>query len=76
MHWRDKVYALYKGDNFIAEGTIEEIAKETNKTEQFVRYMTFPSYEAKSDGPKRMRMISLEEEDDLDEEIRDLCEVC
>ncbi|PFW61528.1 hypothetical protein [Bacillus sp. AFS075034] len=60
--WYRRIYALYKGEQFISEGTIEEISKETNKTIDFLRYMTFPIYEKRcGDSVKRLRMIPLDE---------------
>ncbi|PLT34108.1 hypothetical protein CUU64_07675 [Bacillus sp. V5-8f] len=55
--------SLYKGEQFITEGTIREISRETNKTINFLRYMTYPIYEKRcGDSPKRLRMISLDDE--------------
>lgn len=61
--WRKRVYALYKGETFITEGTIMEISRETNKSISFLKYMTCPVYERRcGDSQKRMRMISLDDE--------------
>ncbi|MFJ8529655.1 hypothetical protein [Bacillus sp. NPDC094106] len=61
--WKERIYALYKGERFITEGTIPEIHKETNKSINFLRYMTFPIYEKRcGDSVKRMRMVPLDDE--------------
>ncbi|MDF2792208.1 MAG: hypothetical protein K0S80_5310 [Neobacillus sp.] len=62
--WHKRIYALYKGDTFVTEGTIREISKVTNKSIDFLRYMTFPIYEKRcGNSSKRLRMISLDEEE-------------
>ncbi|HDR3524332.1 TPA: hypothetical protein QCX76_004914 [Bacillus pacificus] len=59
---------MYKGEQFITEGTIEEISKETNKTINFLKYMTYPIYEKRcGDGRNRLRMIPLDDEEELGE---------
>ena len=41
-------YAFYKGEELLAIGTVEEIAKATGKTYERIRWFTFPSaYEHK-----------------------------
>jgi hypothetical protein len=63
MPWKKKVYALYKGENFIADGTIQEIHDQTKKSITFLRYMTFPAYERKCrNGKNRLVMVNLEDE--------------
>ncbi|MFJ7914462.1 MULTISPECIES: hypothetical protein [unclassified Lysinibacillus] len=60
--WHKRIYALYKGERFIAEGTIREISRETGKTIDFLRYMTYPIYEKRSiNGKHRLKMISLDD---------------
>lgn len=60
--WHKRIYALYKGEQFIAEGTIREISKATGKTIDFLKYMTYPIYEKRSEnGINRLKMISLDD---------------
>lgn len=60
--WHKRIYALYKGDQFISEGTIREIHRETGKSIEFLKYMTYPVYEKRyGNGRNRLRMISLDE---------------
>lgn len=37
-------YAVYKGENMLAVGTIQEIASELNIKEESVRFMRSPAY--------------------------------
>jgi len=60
--WHKQIYALYKGEQFVAEGTIQEISRETGKTIDFLKYMTRPIYQKRSaNGKKRLKMISLDD---------------
>ncbi|WP_426952848.1 hypothetical protein [Bacillus mycoides] len=62
--WNKRIYALYKGDQFLSEGTILEISKVTNKSLDWLRYMLTPTYaERCSDSMKRLRLISLDDEE-------------
>lgn len=64
--WNKRIWALYKGEDFITEGTIEEISKATNKTINHLKFMTYPVYEkrveSRGNNDKCMRMISLDDE--------------
>lgn len=61
--WHKRIYALYKGEQFIAEGTIREISREANKSIDYLRYMTYPIYQRRcGDSPKRLRLISLDDD--------------
>ncbi|AWC45811.1 hypothetical protein CG477_016730 [Bacillus cytotoxicus] len=60
--WYRRIYALYKGERFITEGTIAEIHAETNKSIDFLRYMTFPIYEKRcGNSTKRLRMVLIDD---------------
>ncbi len=60
--WHKRIYALYKGEQFIAEGTIREISRETGKTIDFLKYMTYPIYGKRSiNGKNRLKLISLDD---------------
>lgn len=60
--WHKRIYALYKGELFMSEGTIREISRETGKTVDFLKWMTYPIYEKRcGNGPKRLRMVPLDE---------------
>ena len=45
-------FALYKGERFITCGTIYEIAEETGKSVNTIRYMTNPAYKRRMDERK------------------------
>ena len=61
--WYKRIYALYKGDRFIAEGTIREIHRETGKSINQLKYMTYPFYEKRCVNAKnRLYMVSLDDE--------------
>lgn len=60
--WHKRIYALYKGEQFITEGTIREIHRETGKSINFLRYMTYPIYEKRcGNGLNRVRMVPLDD---------------
>lgn len=60
--WHKRIYALYKGEEFITDGTIREISRTTNKTIDFLRYMTYPIYERRTEnGLKRLKMVPLDD---------------
>lgn len=61
------IYALYKGEQNLMDGTLAEIAQRTGKTYNTLKWMTYPSYQ------KRIRQknhkIGILELVDLGEEI-------
>ena len=59
-----KIHALYKGENLLADGTIQEISEKTGKKINHLRFLARPAYKrrCKPNG-KAMQMISLEEEE-------------
>lgn len=46
----DKIWACYKGDEFIVLGTIPEIAKYLDRSIENVIWMTYPSARRRSEG--------------------------
>lgn len=64
LPWNTMVFALYKGDTFLAEGTIKEIAKETGKQVKSLKYMTTPTYIKRcGNSNNRLRMHALDDEE-------------
>lgn len=60
--WHKRTYALYKGDKFIAAGTIREISKSTGKSIDFLNFMTYPTYKKRcGNSENRLKLISLDE---------------
>lgn len=41
----ERLYALYKGDELIADGTMREIADKTSKTFNHIYFMSSPAYQ-------------------------------
>ena len=61
MGRKKQEYALYKGDEFIDLGTIEEIAKRLKVAPKTVRYFSTPAYKRKGkDDTNRKVLIRLE----------------
>lgn len=52
MRKADRQYALYRGDEFIAEGTPREIAKKTGKTFDSLMFYTTPAYHRRVEKSK------------------------
>lgn len=52
------IYALYKGDEFIVDGTIKEIAKELNVKPSTIEFYKTPTYKKRGakDLKKRNRL--------------------
>ncbi|GAB6614091.1 MULTISPECIES: hypothetical protein [Bacillus] len=62
--WNERIYALYKGEQFLVDGTILEISKGTNKSLAWLRYMLTPSYDKKRlNSVNCLRLILLDDED-------------
>ncbi|MFL2069093.1 hypothetical protein ACEN3L_02125 [Leuconostoc mesenteroides] len=64
----ERIWALYKGDEFIAEGTPREIARKTGKKFDHLIFMTRPSYvnrfvsDKKYKTKGRLEVVELEDE--------------
>ena len=60
-----KIYALYKREEYICSGTVQEIAEITGKTLNFVQYMRYPCYQKRLTKPNhnRLTMTLLDEEE-------------
>lgn len=60
--WHKRTYALYKGDRFIAAGTIREISKTTDKKINTLNFMTYPAYKKRcGNSENRLKLISLDD---------------
>ncbi len=58
-----KEYALYKGEEILAIGTVKEIAKETGLKTETVRYYHSPAYKKRcKDEFNNMVLVSLDDE--------------
>lgn len=61
------IYMMYRGDDLLVTGTLEEIAEHQNMTVGNVKFMTYPSYHKRSESEGRRLVFKLEEdlEDDM-----------
>lgn len=60
------IYALYKGEQNLADGTLAEIARKTGKTYNTLKWMTYQSYQKRVQ--QRIHKIGVLELVDLGEE--------
>lgn len=56
-----KEYAIYKGDEFIAIGTIKELVKKTGYSETTLRYCTHPASKKRNKG-NRLVVFAVDDE--------------
>lgn len=56
-----EIFAMYKGDDLLVVGTLQEIADHQNMTIDNVRFMAYPSYHKKSVGRNRRLVFKLNE---------------
>ena len=52
-----KQYAMYKGDDCIAIGTIEELAKKLNIKVKTIKFYLTPTYKKRVKGSKNRREL-------------------
>ncbi|PGV23053.1 hypothetical protein [Bacillus cereus] len=65
LKWHERLYALYKGEQFLTEGTLPEISLAAKKSIEWLRYMTYPAYDKRcNDSVKRLRLVSLDDDDE------------
>ena len=57
MGRKKQIYALYRGDEFINLGTIEELAKYENVKPKTIRYFQTPCYKKKFKEDKNRRVL-------------------
>lgn len=62
------IYALYKGEQNLADGTLAEIARKTGKTYNTLKWMTYPSYKKRLQEQSHrsgvLELVDLGEEND------------
>ena len=56
-----EIYMMYKGDDLLVMGTLEEIADHQDTSIDNVRFMAYPSYHKRSSGRNRKLVFKLEE---------------
>ena len=52
-----KIYALYKGEELLATGTKEEIAKKMNISKKTIQYYSTPAYRKRIMNGKKCRVL-------------------
>lgn len=60
-------YALYRGDELLAVGTVKEIARQLNKAEQTIRHYASPYYQnmtRKYETTLINKLIKIEDDDE------------
>lgn len=60
-----QIYALYKGDVNLCDGTIEEIAQKAGLRPKTVYFYSTPGYQKRADT--KMALVSISENDDEDD---------
>lgn len=58
-----RIWALYKGEEFIASGTVAEIAEETGKKFGILMFLTRPAYKRRKDFGNRLQMFEIGDDD-------------
>lgn len=56
----EKVYALYKGEQNLMDGTLEQIARARGISLETARFMTSPVYRKRAEAAKRGRLELVE----------------
>ena len=65
------IYALYKGDELLAFGTIKEICKQVDRAEVTIRHYATPYYQnrfRKNENTLINKLIKIEDDEDEQEE--------
>lgn len=60
----DRIWALYKGDEFISLGTVAGIAEETGKKFESLMFLTRPSYKRRHAVGNRLQMYEIGDDED------------
>lgn len=63
---KEKIYALYKGDEFVDMGTRKYLANKLNSRVEFISYLASPTYKKRraKENSKSMIVIKVDEIDD------------
>lgn len=62
---REKIYACYKGDEYLCDGTLKEIHKKTGFSLGTLNWSRYPSAKIRASGVNRIIVINI---DDVEEE--------
>ena len=58
---KNKIYAVYKGDKFICEGTVSECAKKLKVNKNTVRFWKSPTNHKRDKGNRKIAIVVEEE---------------
>ena len=61
---KPKIYAVYKGEEFITTGTLRELAAYFGIKQQTIKFMTTPAYKRRCKDGKNRREVFLLDDDD------------
>lgn len=59
----ENIYALYRGDEFVALGTLREISEQTGHTIQMLYKFKAPSYLKRQTCGNRLELVKVEDDD-------------
>ena len=59
----ETIYALYRGDEFIALGTLREISEQTGHRIQMLYKFKAPSYLKRETCGRRLELVKVEEDE-------------
>jgi len=62
--WEREIYALYKDDELVADGTIFEIAEQLSVTVKTVKFYQYGAAKARNKSGKRRELVYLGMDDD------------
>ena len=57
---REKIYALYRGEKFIAIGTKKELAELLNVKVETISFYTTPAYRKRTNDGKSRRVVLID----------------
>lgn len=60
----NRIWAMYKGDTFIASGTFKEIAEMTGKRVDHLYHLTTPAYKKQKDYGNKMQMYEIDDDEE------------
>lgn len=63
-HYKNRIFAIYKGDKFIDVGTSEELAKRLNMKENSIRWLASPENKRRDKCGNRTIAIILDDKEE------------
>ena len=65
LKYKGLEYALYKGEDLLSVGTLEEIVEETGRTIESLKFMRTPTYKKRFQNSKKaLQLVILDDEED------------